>query len=566
MMPEPLICLRWRLTMLRNTVLRRRQRHGVGWLPVVVIFGIAILMGYQFQRLLRPLLALDVAGRLAGQRFVGSVLLGLFCIEAIFAIQAAVTHLFQARDLPLLTSLPLSDQSIYEIKLLDALFLGTPYVPLTALAFLCAAASSLPRGWLQLPLWIFLTLAYLVIPIGLGALVALVAIRWIPWRRVRDMLFGLGGVAVAAVLFGVNIFGARMHDEAWRDAWLGELEFQPPPSHGWLLHRAIAAVIVPMPEEGWDPLILVPLAMLCVGSVGAGNWAARRLYLAGRSDFPVAARKSRNNAATIQARWAARSAAGPSFVRAFARKEWLEFRRDPHYWGIVVLPLLVAMSVIPLLGEVRAGTGARQSQIVFQVVAIGVAGLVAGLTAGNLALPTIGKERAWWAISASGLRPSQFLASKLAVLATVAIAYALLVLTFVAAIARPRPEALIAAACWAVPLAVAQVFVSLGIAARYPDFQSRSLRRAVRPLAGIVGSYLLLAITGVTAVLAVLPELAGAGGPLETVQPLYAALISIAGGFSLIAGCCVIGWNTACRGVRDLMYVPASPVRAKTKP
>jgi hypothetical protein len=549
--------------MLRNSVLRRRRRHGVGWLPLVVVAGVALLMGYQFQRLLRPLLALDVAGRLAGQRFVGSVLLGLFCIEAIFAVQAAVTHLFQARDLPLLTSLPLSDQSIYEIKLMDAAFLGTPYVPMTAIAFLCAAANSIPNGWVRFPLWVFLTLAYLIIPIGIGALIALLAVRWIPWRRVRDLLFGLGGVAVAAVLFGVNVFGAKMHNEAWRDAWLGEIEVQGPPSHGWALHRAIGAVIVPLSDKGWDPLILVPLAILCAGSLGAGTWAARRLYLTGRSDFPAPARKSRNGSAAVRARWTSAPGTRPGFVRAMAHKEWLEFRRDPHYWGIVILPLLLALSVIPLLDEARAATGARHAGVIFQIVAVGAAGLVAGLTAGNLALPTVGKERAWWVLSASGLRPTQFLVSKLVVLGSVAVVYGLFVLLFICALAKPRPEAALAAACWVVPLSLAEVLVSLGIAARYPDFQSRSLRRAVRPLAGILGSYLLLAITGLAAVVAVLPEMAGAGGPLESMQPRDAALVSAACGFCLIVGCGIIGWNAAWRGVRDLMYVPADTRRGR---
>lgn len=569
MMREPLISMRWRIVMMRNAIAHRRRRNGIGWLPIGVVLAVAVLMGYQFQRLLRHLLALDVAGRLAGQRFVGTLLVGLFFIEAIFAIQAVVTHLFQARDLPLLTSLPLSDRAVYEIKLLDTLFLGTPYVPLTAVAFLCAAASSLPRGWLHLPLWILLTFAYLAIPVGLGAAIALLAVRWIPWRRVRDFLFGLGGVAVAAALFGFNLLGTRMHDEAWRDAWLADLEFRAPPANGWILHRAIASVIVPLPEGGWDPLVLVPLALACAGSLGAGSWAARRLYLAGRSDFPVAAEKPRTDGSAAQSKWAAGASFAPPYLPAFVRKEWIEFRRDPHYWGVVVLPLLVAMSAIPLLGEARAGTGGRQSQIVFQVVAIGIAGMVAGLTAGNLALPTIGKERAWWAIAASGLRPAQFIASKTIVLGTVGLVYAVLVLAFVAVLARPRPGAVAAAACWALPLAMTEVLVSLGIAARYPDFQSRSLRRAVRPLAGIMGSYLLLAITGLTALLAVLPELAGAGGPLERVHPHTAALVSVAGGFCLIAGCGAIGWNAALRGVRDLMYVPAdrdAPLRQDPRP
>ncbi len=558
------VLLRIRIRTIGNMLCGSSTARPRTWVPIFGIAGFAAWMAWQIHWLLRFLLGFGDSGAAAARQMVESMLLGLFVLQALFAIQAVVSHLFEAKDLPLLTSLPLRDEAIYLAKLADAFFLGNAIVPITAAALLGSVAATIPGGWAFYLPWLLMIFAFLLIPLALGSVVALLAVLFIPWARLRDVFLGIGSIALAVAIFGMNIVGARVRDESWRDRWLNDLDETPASAApAWALHRLLAGAMIPAPDPRKTARAAVPLAAAAALAAAVGLAATRALYRRGRSRFeetPAPRPEARTRAAR---RWVRSTGSRlPHVLRGIIRKEGLLLLREPHAWSHLIIPVLAALSIFPVLSGIRErALRPEEARMVLLMISILAAGLAGALSFGSLAMMSVGRERAWWAVAAAGISPSGYLLAKTLVYLLPALAYAALILVLFAAVIPLRGGDLLSAASWTIPLVCAEIFVAMGFAARYPEFRERSARRSIRPLAAVLGSYLMLGLAGLTSFLAVLPGLAASGNTLlgHSFTPLGAFTASVGGAVFLLGGAAASGWIAALGGIRRLMATPIDP-------
>ena len=216
----------------------------------------------------------------AGVRaLLGALLSGALAGVLVFDLQHAVSAVLIDSDLELLRRAPLSARQLLGLKVIDSLprtaaLIGGVALP-ACLAY--GVALGLPWwGWTLLPL---LLVALWAAPLGVGLAVALILLRLVPARRVRETLAVLSTVVVLG-LWLVNSFAmprllesetdvaARLAERLTPAPWLVEVS----PAH-WAA-AALTGARADEPRAAWAwATRLVAAAVLSLGLAGlAGRW------------------------------------------------------------------------------------------------------------------------------------------------------------------------------------------------------------------------------------------------------------------------------------------------------
>lgn len=400
-----------------------------------------------------------------------------------------------------------------------------------------------------------------LLPVSLMALLVMVAIRFVPASRGREVV-GLLAITFAMGLEIVNIgfnpaYTAARSGRSGRQllAGLAQSAFAAPPflPHGWGA-RAVADALFgrPLVAAGWTALI-----------VGAGLlaiWASvtlsTRVYVNGWSDYAPRPRQARSAADPGRAP-SGTGAATPVLARlgfnsaslAVMTKDWRTRRRDLVMLMRMVLPVL-ALGLFAFRGggalngftHIRGGPLAASIALVpIPLVTLGLATAL-GLTSMSL------EGGAIWMYVVSPNSLSRLLLGKVLVAAPPVAAAAVTVAGFTEVLVHPGIG-------WAVPaILLAAVFggslavVMVAVGGLFPRFNWTDPRRMISPVGAWVGLAAQLAMVVMVAVLVSAGILLGRFG-------LLPAGAAYGGGLLLAAA--------ACLGMA-LVVLSAAEARLKT--
>ncbi len=201
-----LLAVKW--LSLKNSVLR-----GNRWSYVAVLVFVALVAWGEYAGTIRALEYVCNAGRgfldfnrqcsIIGTSIASRVLEGgLLVLGAgvtFSAITTAITTLYTSDDLNFLLSQPLPSARVFAVKLFDT-YLSAAGVPsLLLVAPLIALGIHFQAAWWYFPLAILAALITFILPVGLGATIAIGLMRLSPAGRVREVATGIG-VALSALL------------------------------------------------------------------------------------------------------------------------------------------------------------------------------------------------------------------------------------------------------------------------------------------------------------------------------------------------------------------------------
>ena len=198
---------------LKNAVLR-----GNRWNYVAVLFFVALVAWGEYVGTMRALEYVCDAGRgffdfnrrcsIIGTSIASRVLEnGLLVLGAgvtFSAITTAISTLYTSDDLNFLLAQPLPSARVFAVKLFDT-YLSAAGVPsMLLVAPLVALGVHFQAAWWYFPLALLAAFITFVLPVGLGATIAIVLMRLSPAGRVREVATGIGVVLSAALVYFIR--------------------------------------------------------------------------------------------------------------------------------------------------------------------------------------------------------------------------------------------------------------------------------------------------------------------------------------------------------------------------
>ena len=385
-------------------------------------------LGYALLAVLGALLVwAEVAGTLRALHFLGSFgMLGLGVFRRVLetgllvlsagvtfsAVTTAISTLYLSEDLNFLLAQPLEARRVFGFKVVET-FLAAALVPtLLTLPILYALGAYFAAPWWFGPLVTLAAALLYALPVGLGALLAVLLMRLSPVSRVREVATGLGVVISAGLVYAVRALHpedlvARAADPLQLNALLRQLSGEGTLAwpHGWA-----AAVIWDAAHGALHPA-LWPLLGLSGALALAATLLASYAYQAGWARSLDSSRLRLDPASrppgTLEGWLAGRGVGG-----LLASKDWLLTRRDPTQWSqLLVLGALAAVYLVSIrslpLPPIPAFRGLLgYFQLAFQGFVLAGVGV-------RLAFPALSSEgRAYWLLRTAPLSSGQLVRGK----------------------------------------------------------------------------------------------------------------------------------------------------------
>ncbi|MBU0495390.1 MAG: hypothetical protein KKA73_12170 [Chloroflexi bacterium] len=382
----------------------------------------------------------SVVGGMGLAAFVGLGFFGrflpLFFLAAYFLLftssfATALGELYLTSDLELLLAAPVPMRAVFTAKFVQTLvssygiwfFLGLP-------AFL-GLGTGAGYHWLYFVCLVPVFVAVPFIPNGVGALAVIVLARYIPARRLREMIAVVGGlVGICCYLVSQMVGPAVEHSESWADptqalstaqqALSIDLFFLPTTWAGnglvaagtgqWLWAVLYLGLFAGASVAVYVACLLVAERLYYIGWAGLGTVASRRKSDAQGASVPVQVQRPR--------RAARRMPLLPANVWAVARKDFTYLRRDVRVllqtavWPIAVIAVIM-FQIVMASGEEEL------PRSVAAFASIGSGGLVLFLVSAmfsRLSLVAISQEgRNYWVLRTAPLSTMRLLWGKLIV-------------------------------------------------------------------------------------------------------------------------------------------------------
>lgn len=158
-----------------------------------------------------------IIGRNLIDNFIIVSFLGFFLFLMVSGITVSIHYLFISSDLPLLMTSPLSNNTIFMFKLIEAMFANSSLFFFMGIPIFIVYGLITHAQWYYYPLMILNALCFLAIPISIAFLGALLIVRIIPPQRARDFMAILLGIVSLGIWLVLQIVRASIFDKSSQD-------------------------------------------------------------------------------------------------------------------------------------------------------------------------------------------------------------------------------------------------------------------------------------------------------------------------------------------------------------
>ena len=328
------------------------------------------------------------------------------------AVTTAISTLYLSDDLHFLLAQPIPARRVFGLKVAET-FLAAALVPtLLTLPILFALGAYFAAPWWCYPLVTLAAVLLYALPVGLGALLAVLLMRVSPVSRVREVATGLGVVISAGLVYAVRALHpealvARAADPLQLNALLRQLSGEGSLAwpHGW------AAAVIWDAAHGHLHWAILPLLTLSVLLAVLATLLASHAYQAGWARALDSSRLRLDPAPRRPGRLEQRLARfGPGGLLAY--KDLLLTLRDPTQWSqLLVLGALAAVYLVSIRSlPLPPIPGFRGILGYFQLAFQGF--VLAGVGV-RLAFPALSSEgRGYWLLRTAPLTAAQIVRAK----------------------------------------------------------------------------------------------------------------------------------------------------------
>ncbi|ULH16111.1 AAA family ATPase [Deinococcus sp. KNUC1210] len=339
--------LRLKLTGLRNALWRGPKLGFLG----LALLGLLLVWAevWGTTRALHFLGSFGFIGLGVFRRVLETGLLVLSAGVTFSAITTAISTLYLSDDLNFLLAQPIPARQVFGLKVAET-FLAAALVPtVLTLPILYALSVYFAAPWWCYPIITLTAVLLYALPVGLGALLAVLLMRVSPVSRVREVATGLGVVISAGLVYGVRALHpealvARAADPLQLNALLRQLSGEGSLvwPHGW------AAAVIWDAAHGHLHWALLPLLALSVVLAVCATLLASYAYQAGWARNLDSSRLRLDPAPRRPGKLEQRLRRfGPGGL--LASKDLTVTLRDPTQWSqLLVLAALAAVYLVSI--------------------------------------------------------------------------------------------------------------------------------------------------------------------------------------------------------------------------
>lgn len=479
-------------------------------------------------------------------KLVELLLLILGSAMAYSCVLVSLVHLYLSDDLRFLGVLPATNLTLFAVKTVEIGVMATWAPMLFTSAILAAVGASVDAPAVFYPLFMAGLALFALIPAALAIGATSVAVNLFPANRTRDVLVFLS----LAILLALFIIVRGMQPERILEpgmllhfaASVGEFQL---PGGGLLPSAWMTAVLVPLIDGSGSVPSLVDFVVLVAGTVVA--------VAIGATLFVLLFRRGLSRTLTSRGRMVvgegvtARSIAVvtavlPRSIGAVARKDILNFGRDPAQWsqlmllGALVLVYLLNVAALPLDQLRLLGLEQRDVANLLAFLNLGFVGFVLTAVALRFLFSAVSLEgRAAWVVLVSPIGERALLRAKLAPGLPLLWLFGLVLVGGSNFLLRPDPLISLLTFVAMTLIAVGLSGYGVGLGAMMPRFHAESPTRVAGSVGGLL--YMLggLCFVAVEVALLALPAyvLARRGSPgilMWAAAGLLTLLALLAGG------------------------------------
>lgn len=398
----------WSL-MKRGSRRERIRNVLLGCIFVAFMFSLT----YLFHRLFTEFLAIPIFGRFVMLQTLSLIFLSFFFLLLFSSMVTNLGTQYMSSDLELLFSTPIDSRVIYWSKWGEALFHSTWMVLVFGYPVLLSYGLSTSAPWFFYPVSFLLMFPFVVIPASIGTFLVNAILYWIPIKRVRAIMVGIGIVFGVGMVYVLRILRPRLlfEPELARNLFLDFLdtlrvaEITGLPSYhaSFALHEITTNRLYNSLYHG------SVLCGLAVASIVVFGWLGQRWY-------PVSWLRTQEGRPRQQSLV---SLSGikrlfdwlPNPYRPLMRKETLIFLRETTQWSqLLVLLGIVAVHVFNL-AELPGGESLMKYVLYFFNIAL--IGFILTAVCVRFVFPSISFEgKPFWIIRTAPISMTEFFLEK----------------------------------------------------------------------------------------------------------------------------------------------------------
>ena len=513
--PPGLIRIFWKIKIrLAVNHLRDLKRHilvhivvGVSVLLFLLLMGFVFfdwIFGFLLHRDQQPF------GKPLMNRLVGMVLLAYFSMLTFSNLIIMLTTTYISREVEFYMGQPVGHRRLFFCKLGESIIYSSWAFTILALPFFVSLGrSAIPSApWTFYVMTALMLIPYLLIPSGLGAIMALLITAFFPAKRTFRLAVALaGGSVLMAVamgryaLFGSTIFKVRREeDDIGRIMGfmeLGDLSWLP---SSWLNRGMRAGLEDNLPEVLFWGSMLAATALM---SMLICYWLAGPLYYRGYC-------ASRTSGSTAKRRG---GGLFPFFdrlvrplrpgTRALVVKDMTIFWRDPAQWGQLVILFGLLFLYFANLGSASRMSRISINQPVWQSLLslfnIGATCFILSILSTRFMYPMLSLEgKQQWVIGLAPFRRTHLVWTKYGLCCFSALALTMPLMVLSCTVLNTDFIITLLSLATTVVMALGLCSLAIGLGALMPNFEEDNPSRIANGLGGTINVVLSLIYIGLT--------------------------------------------------------------------
>jgi ABC-2 type transport system permease protein len=455
-----------------------------------VVFWLA-LFGFFFWAL-RLFVQVEIFGPYLVKKLLSILLLSLFSLLCFSNLISALSAFYLSDDLPLLHSLPLSIRQLHQARFVQTFLNSSWMMVIFGLPVFMAYGVVYKAGLLYyLALFAYL-LPFLMIPTGVGVVIATLLVNIFPARRTRELMVLISMVFVVGLFVLLRLIQPEklVNADSFNDvmSFLGQLQT---PTASYLPSHWGTEVLIPLltGDVGEPGYYLCLTALSGAAALILSQWLSLVLYPIGWTKAQHASASTERRPGLIDALLRGVTRPLPETMRAIIIKDVKTFFRDAAEWPQLLLILalmavyLYSVKVLPLDGPFIT----LRIHNLISFMNLGMVGFVVSSIAVRFLFTSVSVEgRAFWLLRAAPLDPMQFLLAKYLVGVPLLMTLGLTLVVASNLLLNVQPTLMILGIVTMFTLCFSLAGLSIGIGAAYPNFKAENIAKIAAGPGGIL--------------------------------------------------------------------------------
>ncbi|MFB6355509.1 MAG: hypothetical protein ABEJ65_03220, partial [bacterium] len=200
-----------RLRQVWNQLKRGDRKETIRNVLLVVIFvAFMISLTYLFYKLFAKFLTIPMLGRFVMLQTLSLIFLSFFLLLLFSSMVTCLGTQYMSSDLPMLYSAPISSRVLYWAKWGEALFHSTWMVLVFGYPVLISYGITTQAPWYFYVVSLVAMIPFVMTPASIGGLIVNGLLYWVPIKRVRAVLVGIGIIFGSGMVYVLRLFSPRL--------------------------------------------------------------------------------------------------------------------------------------------------------------------------------------------------------------------------------------------------------------------------------------------------------------------------------------------------------------------